>query len=309
VGKIAFLFPGQGSQNVGMGSSIAHVSEAAARTMQEADAVSGKPITTICYEGPRDVQAQTANSQPIIFTVDCACLAALREKGVQPDMVAGHSLGEYAALVAADVLDFAQALRLVVRRAELMQIAGTRYPGKMLAVVGLEVEQVRDIVDSLKDQGRLQAANYNCPGQIAVSGDAAVIDKAAPIFEQAGARVVELAVSGAFHSPLMAEAAEEFAGILDAIEFRNAKMPVVSNFTGKAATDAQTIRAALREQITGSVLWQQTVEEMIRQGVDTFVEVGPGRVLRGLVKKTAPKANILNVEDAKSLEATLNALG
>lgn len=306
--KIAFVFPGQGSQQVGMGVSIAEVSPGAKNLFEQADEISGKGLFCLCANGPQELLVQTVNAQPAVFTVDCAAMAALAEKGVRPEAAAGHSLGEYAALVAAEVLDFAAALRLVVKRAELMQECCAKYPGKMLAVLGLDFEKVDEIVRSRRKAGVLQAANYNSPGQVVVSGNAAAVEQSAPIFEENGGKTMELVVSGAFHSALMSEAAEEFARILEGVDFRDARIPVVPNFTGRASTDAGVIKKALKSQILGSVRWQQSMDEMAALGVTTIVEVGPGRVLRGLARKCIPGATLLNVEDAKSLEATLRAL-
>lgn len=307
--KIAFVFPGQGAQHVGMGVGIAEASPWAKNLFDQADEISGKGLFSLCANGPKELLVQTVNAQPAVFTVDCACMAALAEKGIRPEAAAGHSLGEYAALVTAEVLDFSTALRLVVKRAELMQECCVKYPGKMLAVLGLEFDRVDEIVQSLRETGVLQAANYNSPGQVVVSGDAAAVEASALVFEQNGGKTMELVVSGAFHSALMGEAAREFARVLDDVECRDAAIPVISNFTARGSTDGGVIKEALRNQILGSVRWQQSMVEMSSLGLDTIVEVGPGRVLRGLAKKCLPGASLLNVEDAKSLEAAVQALG
>jgi [acyl-carrier-protein] S-malonyltransferase len=309
MGAIAFLFPGQGSQQVGMGVSIAEASPAAAEILRLTDDVAGRSLSSLRAEGPQELLVQTVNAQPAVFSVDCACAAALGEKGIRPEAVAGHSLGEYAALVFAGVLDFPTALRLVTRRAELMQECCEKHPGKMMAVLGLEPERVDQVIRSLGDVGVLQAANYNCAGQVVVSGEASAVEQSAAAFAEAGGKTRELVVSGAFHSPLMAEAAREFSGVLEEVTFSPASVPVYSNSTGTASTDATQIKEALRNQILGSVRWQQSIEGMAAAGIDTFVETGPGNVLRGLVRKCVPGVKLLGVEDAKSLAATLQAFG
>src|SRR5579884_2412209 len=307
MGKTAFLFPGQGAAAVGMGRDIVAASPAAAAVWAEA-AAALPALSRLCFEGPLDELVQTANAQPAIFAVDCACLAALTAEGVEPDVVAGHSLGEYAALVAAGALALSEALALVRARAEAMQAACAR-PGTMAAVTGLDAAQVEAIVAAWDGEGLLAAANYNSPGQVVVSGDVAAVRGAAPRFGEAGGSVTELVVGGAFHSPLMGAGAAAFRPVLDAAPFRDARLPVVSNTTARASTSGEALRAARRDQITGSVRWQQSVETMLAAGVDTFVEVGPGRTLLGLVRRTAAKhgarPRLANVEDAVSLAKTL----
>jgi [acyl-carrier-protein] S-malonyltransferase len=310
MGKTAFLFPGQGSAAVGMGRDIVAASPAAARVWDEVAAIV-PGLARLCFDGPLDVLVETANAQPAIFAVDCACLAALQDAGVQPDVVAGHSLGEYAALVAAGALTLAEALPVVQARAEAMQAACAR-PGSMLAVTGLAAEQVEALVAEWSGDGVLAVANYNSPGQVVVAGDTASVAAAGPRFVAAGARVTELVVGGAFHSPLMAPAQSQFLPALNSAVLRDARLPLVSNTTARPATAGEDLRAALRTQIMGGVLWEQSVDAMLALEVDTFVEVGPGRTLGGLVRRTAQKHDarprILNVEDSASLAKTLAAL-
>ena len=310
MGKIAFLFPGQGSATVGMGQDIVAASPAAATVWAEV-AAAVPDLERLCFGGPLEELVETANAQPAIFAVDCACLAALRDAGVQPDVVAGHSLGEYAALVAADALTLAEALPVVRARADAMQSACAR-PGSMLAVTGLSAEQVEGLVAAWHGDGVLAVANYNSPGQVVVAGDTASVSEVALAFAAAGARVTELVVGGAFHSPLMEPAQTQFLPALQAATLRDARLPVVSNTTALPATAAEALRAALRTQIMGGVRWEQSVEAMLTLDVDTFVEVGPGRTLIGLVRRTAQKHDLrprlLNVEDTASLAKTLAAL-
>ncbi|HLH26425.1 MAG TPA: ACP S-malonyltransferase [Chloroflexota bacterium] len=310
MGKTAFVFPGQGSASVGMGRDIVAASPAAAAVWAEVTAAV-PDLERRCFEGPLDELVETANAQPAIFAVDCACLAALQDAGFDPDIVAGHSLGEYAALVAAGALSLQDALPLVRARAEAMQAACAR-PGSMLAVTGLPDEQVAALVAAWDGAGVLAVANYNSPGQVVIAGDTAAVQEAAPRFVAAGARVTELVVGGAFHSPLMEPAEARFLPALEAAPIRDARLPVVSNTTARPATDALALRAALRNQIKGGVLWEQSVEAMLSAGVDTFVEVGPGRTLLGLIRRTAQKRDarprLLNVEDAASLDKTIAVL-
>jgi [acyl-carrier-protein] S-malonyltransferase len=312
MGKTAFVFPGQGAAAVGMGRDVVAASPAAAAIWQDATATL-PDLARLCFEGPLDALVQTANAQPAIFVVDCACLAALTAEGLTPDVVAGHSLGEYAALVAAGVLEFGAALSLVRARAEAMQAACAR-PGTMAAVTGLDSAQVEALVAAWDGEGVLAAANYNSPGQVVVSGDVAAVRGAAPTFSAAGGTVTELVVGGAFHSPLMAPGEASFLPVLEATSFRDARLPVVSNTTARASTRGEELRTAIHGQITGSVRWQQSVETMLADDVDTFVEVGPGRALLGLIRRTAGKSGarprLANVEDGASLAkavATLRA--
>jgi [acyl-carrier-protein] S-malonyltransferase len=310
VGKLGFLFPGQGSTSVGMGVEIATVSPAAARVLDALREV--RPdVHALCLEGPKDELIRTANAQPAIFAVDCACLTALEERGVRPDLVAGHSLGEYAALVAAGVVDFATGLELVVERSRLMEQATSARAGTMMAILRLAPERVAELVEAWQARGVIANANDNAPGQVVISGDTATLEAAAADFNEAGGRVMPLPIGGAFHSPLMQGAQEAFLPALEATMFADARVSVVSNVTARASREGATLKAALRTQITGSVRWRESIETMLAAGVDTFVEVGPGKVLAGLAQRCAQgrDVKVLNVEDAESLEKTLAELG
>lgn len=310
MGKTAFLFPGQGSATVGMGHEIVASSPAAGAVWAEIAAALPE-LPRQCFDGPLEELVETANAQPAIFAVNCACLAALHAAGLAPDVVAGHSLGEYAALVAAGALTLAEALPLVRARADAMQAACAR-PGSMLAVTGLGAEEVEALVAGWDGEGILSVANYNSPGQIVVAGDRETMREAAPRFAAAGARVTELVVGGAFHSPLMEPAQALFLPVLERAPLRDARLPVVCNTTARPTTAAEELRAALRAQIVGGVRWEQSVDAMLAMDVDTFVEVGAGRTLGGLVRRTAQKHDarprLLNVEDGASLATTLAAL-
>jgi [acyl-carrier-protein] S-malonyltransferase len=309
MGKIAFVFPGQGAAAVGMGQALIASHPAAAAVWRTVVAALPE-LDRLCREGPLERLVETLHAQPALFGVDCACWAALTAAGVAPDVVAGHSLGEYVALVAAGVLEVEEGLALVRARAAAMQRACAR-PGTMLAVTGLTADQVEAIVAAWDGDGVIAVANYNAPGQTVISGDLAAVRAIAPAFEQAGARVTELVVGGAFHSPLMAPGEPEFWPALAAAPFRDARVPVVCNTTAQPATAAEALRGALRSQMTGCVRWQQSVETMLGLGVDTFVEVGPGRTLLGLIRRCLPRdarVRLLNVEDPASLEKTVAAL-
>jgi [acyl-carrier-protein] S-malonyltransferase len=309
VGKVAFLFPGQGSAAIGMGQAIGSASPAAARVLDQLGAVA-PAVRSLSEEGPKDTLIQTSNAQPAILAVNCACLLALTEHGIRPDIVAGHSLGEYAAIVAAGVVDFEAGLRLVLKRGALMEQAAGARAGTMSAVLGSTTAQVDQVIAEWQTRGVIVNANDNAPGQVVISGDVETLRAAAPAFKAAGARVIELPVGGAFHSPLMADAERDFAAVLDAEPFAQAGVPVVSNLTATPACDAATVKDALRRQITGRVLWRQTIDAMLAYGVDTFVEAGPGKVLSGLVQRITrgQSVTVLNVEDGASLERTVTAL-
>lgn len=309
MGKLAFVFPGQGSATVGMGLALANESPAAARIIDRLGEL--RPdVRALIENGPKDELIRTANAQPAILAVDCACLAALEERGIRPDMVAGHSLGEYAALVAAGVVDFETGLRLVVVRGARMEESTSARPGTMIAVLGLSTEQVDEIVARWHERGVIANANDNAPGQIVVSGEVDVLREAGADFKKAGARVMDLPVGGAFHSALMADGERAFAPTLDAATFADGRVPLVSNFTATPSTDAETLRTALRRQITGRVRWRESIDAMLAAGADTFVEVGPGKVLSGIVQRCTKGRSVtaLNVEGPTSLHKTVDAL-
>jgi [acyl-carrier-protein] S-malonyltransferase len=307
--KIAFLCPGQGSAAIGMGDALAAESPAARAILDQLGELAPS-VRALSQQGPREELIRTSNAQPAIFAVDCACLAALEERGIRPDIVAGHSLGEYAALVGAGVISFGDGLPLVLMRGALMEQAAAARPGTMLAILGSFSEAVDDLIEEWQAKGVIANANDNAPGQIVISGDVETLQAAAPAFRALGARVMDLPVGGAFHSPLMADGQAAFAPILENAPFEDGRVPVVSNFTGGLSRTADEVRAALRPQITGRVRWRESIEAMLAFGVDTFIEAGPGKVLSGLVQRCTrgQTVKILNVEDPASLEKTLAAL-
>lgn len=306
---IAFVFPGQNSHFVGMGRDLLENAPLAAEVLRAADAAVGGGLLAVMLEGPEEALTATENQQPAIVAHSLAALRLVQEAGIAPDFVAGHSLGEYSALAAAQVLEFEQTLSLVRYRGQIMARAGELAPGSMAAILGLDAPQVQEVVEQAREDDVLVVANYNCPGQVVISGTPAAVERAGVLARQAGAkRALPLDVSGAFHSPLMQPAAELLAQRLDQIQLRPAAVPVVSNADAAAHTDPEEIRTALRRQMTSSVLWQQSVEVMIARGVHTFIEIGPGTVLSKLIARINGAVAVHNVGDVASLERTVAAL-
>ena len=307
--SLALLFTPQGSQAVGMGRELATSSPAARAVFTEADAVLGWSVSDTCWNGPLARLNDTRQTQPCLVTTSVAALRALEERApIQPAFVAGHSVGEYAALVAAGVIDLAAALRLVARRGELMAAADD--DGAMAAVLGLDRETVAATVETVASPADLVVANDNAPGQVVVSGRREAITAAADALRAAGAkRVLPLPVSGAFHSPRMADVAERLAEAFAAETWSDARIPVVSNVTADPETDAGRIRALLAEQVRSPVEWVASVERLVREGVDEVVELGPGSALIGMVRRIAPDVRAVAVGDVAGLEAAVEARG
>jgi [acyl-carrier-protein] S-malonyltransferase len=293
--KVAYVFPGQGSQWVGMGHDLYVNLPEAKAVFEEADSILGFALSGLCFEGPEDVLRQTVNAQPAIMAVSVAYLRTspqLQDRP-QPSFLAGHSLGEYTALVAAGTLSFADALRLARERGRLMQEAGNQTSGGMLAVIGLDEATVQSVCQATGTE----IANINCPGQIAISGPSQVLDKAAQLAKEKGAqRVIPLPVSGAFHSRLMQPAADGMAQAVSNLQFQDAVIPIVANTTAQPMTSGNALKAELLSQLCHSVLWQKSVEWMIKEGALEFVEIGPGQVLTGLIKRISKEAKAISTE-------------
>ncbi len=309
--KIAFLFPGQGSQAVGMGREFAERFAVAKATFAEADEACGFALSRLCFEGPEDELRLTENTQPAILTVSVAALRVLAEQGVTPALAAGHSLGEWSAHVAAGTLSFADAVRAVKARGRAMQQAVPAGQGAMAAVLQVDAAQVAEACEEAARETGLtvQAANLNSPGQTVISGAVAAVEKAAALAKAKGARrTVMLPVSAPFHCALMQPAQEEVARVLDGIALGEPRIPVAANVTGGLVTTAAAARDALVRQVTGAVRWVECVQTLVGAGATVFVEVGPGKVLCGLMKQIDSTQKALNVEDAASLEKTLAEL-
>jgi [acyl-carrier-protein] S-malonyltransferase len=312
--SVALLFSPQGSQAVGMGRDLAEAWPEAARVYEEADAALGWKVSDVAWNGPEERLNQTQQTQPCLVTTAVACLVALRAASarsghdLEPAYVAGHSVGEYAALVAAGVLAAPDAIRLVARRGELMGAA--KVDGGMSAVIGLDRDAVAGAIGAVAGPADLVVANDNAPGQVVISGTREALLDAKEALTAAGARrVIPLPVSGPFHSPWMAKVSDALAEALEAVAWSDAAPPVVSNVTGEPLTDAARIRGLLGEQVRSPVEWVVSVRRMRDAGVDTFVECGPGSALTGMVKRIAPEARTLNVSDVPTLDATVAALG
>ena len=287
--KRAYVFPGQGAQFSGMGKELFETSQEARARFEEADEVLGFALSKTMFEGTADELKATRVTQPAVFLHSMAAVAAA--ENFKPDMTAGHSLGELSALVAAGSLNFSDGLRLVSKRAEAMQKACEAEPSTMAAVLGLADEKVEEICSDT--EGVVVAANYNCPGQLVISGSVPAVESAAAKMKEAGARrALILPVGGAFHSPLMQPAAAELKAAIEATEFHAPVCPVYQNVTAEASTDPQTIQKLLIEQLTAPVRWTQSVQKMVEDGASSFTELGPGKVLQGLIRKIHPEAQI-----------------
>lgn len=308
--KTAFLFPGQGSQKVGMGQDLYQEFDFVREIFAAADETSGLPITQLCFEGPMEDLTQTVNLQPAITAVNLACLAAIEKEGRRPQICAGHSLGEYAALYAAGVISAEDSLKLVYKRGYLMDREANKYKGAMSAIVGLSIDQVDAIVAKASKSGIVAVANHNSAQQIVITGSPEGVQTASDAAADQGARAIALKVSGAWHSPLIAGAEDEFRSFLDGIEFSTSVCPVMHNVTADTTTEPEAIKTLLARQLCSPVRWYDSMVKLAAADVEVFVEIGPGRVLTGLLKKilTADHGKeIHNVYDLKTLDKFLQA--
>ena len=305
--KIACLFSGQGSQTVGMGKSLYETNEIARQLLDTANELLLFDLKELCFEDSQGRINQTAYTQPAIFTVSHMALAALKEAGIQPEVVAGFSLGEYSALCAADTFSFEEGVQLVAKRGELMGSASGN--GKMAALLGLDVEKAQSVCDEASVKGVVELANLNCPGQIVIGGEADAVAYACEIAKNHGAkRALILPVSGPFHTSLLKETAQTFGEVLQAKNLNQPQLPIVLNALGDYYQSDLSLIDLMVKQMATSVKWEASIRKMIEDGVDTFIEVGPGKTLSGFVKKIDRNVKILNVEDSASLEATIAAL-
>jgi len=304
---VAFLFPGQGSQSVGMGKDLADRYPLARQTFEEADEALGTRLSQLCFEGPEDQLRLTENTQPAILTVSVAAWRVLQEKGIkQPAFVAGHSLGEYSAHVAAGTIGFADAVRTVRNRGKYMQEAVPVGTGSMAAILGMNLDAVAGVCGDSAQGEVCEPANINSPEQIVISGHTAAVKRAVKLADERGAkRAKVLPVSAPFHCSLMKPAQDRLSADLDALQFSAPKFPVVCNVYARPVEDAESAREALVRQVTGSVRWSESMQWLIQRGVQTFVEVGPGKVLCGLMRQIDRSKKCLNVEDEASLQKTL----
>jgi len=307
--RIAFVFPGQGSQYPGMGKDFYQKYPQVKRIFEKANEELNIDLTRICFEGGKELLESTANTQIAVFVVSFASFEVLRNEGVNPDVLGGHSLGEYTALVVSGSLDFLDGLRLVYKRGEFMEEAAQKRPGSMVAIIGLDKEEIAKILRKVEGLGIVVAANFNCPGQIVISGEIETVERVRELAGKAGARkVIPLKVMGAFHSLLMKEAQMRLKKEIEKTNFKVPRIPFIANVNANFIEEPQEIKESLIRQIVSPVLWEDSIRKMAEWGVDAFVEVGPGKVLSGLIRRILGQKLILNIEDQKSLCKSLKIL-
>lgn len=307
--KVALLFPGQGSQSVGMGQEFYQEYDLVREIFDMAEETVKMHIAKLCFEGPMEELTQTVNLQPAVTTVNLACLAVLAKEGIAYDFCAGHSLGEYSALKGAGVVSGEDTIKLVYKRGELMHREATKNKGAMHAIVGLPIDEIENLVSEVQPEGIVSVANHNSELQIVITGSPQPVEKVSALAAEKGAKAIPLKVSGAWHSELIKGAVEEFNAVLAGVDFTAPEKPVVLNVTGDVSTEADEIKACMSRQLCSPVKWYDSMGKLIDEKIETFVEVGPGRVLAGLIKKIFPSdhpAKVFNISNMKQLEKFLN---
>lgn len=309
MGKTAFLFAGQGAQYIGMGKELYENFPVCKRTFEEADESLGMDLTGLIFSGNKEELDLTENTQPAVVTMSVAAYLAISEYGIIPDVVAGLSLGEYSAMAASGVFDLSQVVPLVRKRGRFMQEAVPEGIGKMCAILGLSEDKIREACEEAKTFGVVEPANFNCPGQIVIGGEGKAVNEAARLAKAKGAmKTIDLAVSAPFHTSMLKPAAEKLKKELDIIPIGDLKVPLISNVNADYVNHRDEVKDLLYQQVMSSVLWEQSIRKMIADGVDKFIEIGPGRTLSGFVKKIDRSLSVVNVENMASLEVAVSAL-